>query len=80
MEKHGSTLMESYRRFPQLGFNRRARLKIQPSPEGILNTGEVFGFVVAEMDLNRNLTAKTLRIPLRPFEQSMTRPKRMALN
>ena len=47
MQKHGLTLPESYRRFPQLGFSRRARLKIQPSPEGILQNGKVFGVVVA---------------------------------
>ncbi len=44
---HGVTLREGYRRFPELGFTKGARLTIQPSPEGLLNTGEVFGLVVA---------------------------------
>ena len=44
---HGVTLRDGYRRFPELGFTRGARLTIQPSPEGLLNTGEVFGLVVA---------------------------------
>src|SRR5262249_44020314 len=44
---HGVTLRDGYRRFPELGFTKGARLMIQPSPEGLLNTGEVFGLVVA---------------------------------
>ena len=44
---HGLTLQEGYRRFPGLGFSKRARLVIQPSPEGLLQTGEVFGLLVA---------------------------------
>src|SRR5262245_1058441 len=44
---HGISLRDGYRRFPELGFTRGARLTIQPSPEGLLNTGEVFGLVVA---------------------------------
>ena len=44
---HGLTLRDGYRRFPELGFTKGARLTIQPSPEGLLNTGEVFGLVVA---------------------------------
>jgi site-specific DNA recombinase len=44
---HGVTLRDGYRRFPELGFTKGARLTIQPSPEGLLNTGEVFGLVVA---------------------------------
>ena len=36
-------IKESYRKFPELGFTKRARLVIQPSPEGLLQTGEVFG-------------------------------------
>jgi hypothetical protein len=44
---HGVTLRDGYRRFPELGFTKGARLTIQPSPEGLLNTGEVFGMVVA---------------------------------
>ena len=47
MAVHGLTLRESYRRFPELGFNERARLLVQPSPEGLLKTGEVFGLMVA---------------------------------
>ena len=44
---HGIALQDSYRRFPELGFTKGARLTIQPSPAGLLNTGEVFGLVVA---------------------------------
>ena len=47
MAVHGLTLRESYRKFPELGFNKRARLLVQPSPEGLLKTGEVFGLMVA---------------------------------
>jgi site-specific DNA recombinase len=47
LAQHGLTLQEGYRKFPELGFNKRARLVIQPSPDGLLQTGEVFGFVVA---------------------------------
>ena len=47
MRRHGLTLEDAYRKFAELGFNRGARLSIQPSPEGLLNTGEVFGLVVA---------------------------------
>jgi DNA invertase Pin-like site-specific DNA recombinase len=45
--RHGLSMREGYRRFPQLGFTKRARLVIQPSPEGLLQTGEVFGLLVA---------------------------------
>ena len=44
---HGVSLRDGYRRFPELGFTKGARLMIQPSPEGLLNTGKVFGLVVA---------------------------------
>jgi hypothetical protein len=47
MRRHGLTLQDAYREFAELGFNRGARLLIQPSPESLLNTGEVFGLVVA---------------------------------
>src|SRR5215470_3902734 len=47
LARHGVTLHEGYRKFPELGFTKGARLLIQPSPEGLLNTGEVFGLVVA---------------------------------
>jgi hypothetical protein len=47
LAQHGLTLREGYRRFPELGFSKRARLVIQPSPEGLLQTGEVFGLLVA---------------------------------
>ena|ERR1043166_9936553 len=40
---HGLTLREGYKRFPELGFTKRARLLIQPSPQGLLQTGEVYG-------------------------------------
>lgn len=42
MARHGLDLKESYRKFPELGFTKRARLVIQPSSEGLLRTGEVF--------------------------------------
>src|SRR6266446_4778632 len=45
--RHGLTLQEGYKKFPELGFTRRARLLIQPSPQGLLQTGEVFGLLVA---------------------------------
>jgi hypothetical protein len=38
---------DGYRRYPLLGFTRRARLLIQPSPDGLLNTAKVFGLMVA---------------------------------
>ena len=41
MAGHCLDLKEAYRRFPQLGFNRRARLLIQPGPNGLLRTVEV---------------------------------------
>lgn len=47
LAQHGLTLQEGYRKFPELGFNKKARLLIQPSPEGLLQTGEVFGLMVA---------------------------------
>ena len=47
LAQHGLTLQEGYRRFPELGFSKRARLVIQPSPDGLLKTGEVFGLMVA---------------------------------
>ena len=45
--QHGLTLQEGYRKFPELGFNKKARLVIQPSPEGLLQTEKVFGLMVA---------------------------------
>jgi hypothetical protein len=47
MATHGQTLQDAYRAYPGLGFSQGARLLVEPSPEGLLNTGEVFGFVVA---------------------------------
>ncbi|MGD0267356.1 MAG: hypothetical protein ABSD47_20780 [Candidatus Methylomirabilota bacterium] len=47
MRTHGLTIQESYRRFPGLGFNKKARLQVQPSPAGILRSGKVFGLMVA---------------------------------
>ena len=47
LARHGLSLSEGYRKFPELGFTKRARLVIQPSPEGLLRTGEVFGLLVA---------------------------------
>ena len=45
--QHGLTLTEGYKKFPELGFTKRARLMVQPSPQGLLQTGEVFGLLVA---------------------------------
>ena len=41
MAGHSLDLTEAYRRFPQLGFNRRARLVIQPGPNQLMRTVEV---------------------------------------
>src|SRR5262245_28028671 len=38
---------EGYLRFPEPGFTKGARRLIQPGPEALLNTGKVFGLVVA---------------------------------
>ncbi len=45
MARHDLSLEEAYRRFPQLGFNRKARLIIQPGPISRLGTIEVHGEV-----------------------------------
>ena len=45
--RHGLGLSEGYRSLPELGLTKGARLMIQPSPEGLLNTGKVFGLLVA---------------------------------
>jgi site-specific DNA recombinase len=45
--QHGLNLQEGYRRYPELGFTKGARLNVQPSPAGLLRTGEVFGLMVA---------------------------------
>jgi hypothetical protein len=47
MKTHGLTVKESYRRFPGLGFSKKARLLVQPSQEGILRNAQVFGLKVA---------------------------------
>jgi len=47
LARHGQSMREAYRRFPELGFAKRARLVVQPSPEGVLQNGEVFGLMVA---------------------------------
>ena len=47
MKTHGLTLDKAYREFPGLGFTKKARLFIQPSPSGILNTLKVHCSVVA---------------------------------
>ncbi len=41
--RHRLGMADGYRRYPRLGFTKRARLLIQPSPDGLLNTAEVFG-------------------------------------
>ncbi len=45
MAAHQLALREAYRLFPTLGFNRKARLVIQPGPHGLFDTLEVFGEV-----------------------------------
>ena len=61
---HGVALRDGYRRFPELGFTKGARLIIQPSPEGLLNTAKVFGLVVA--GARNHLPAnRLLEFPLR---------------
>ena len=50
MRRHWLTLQDGYREFAELGFNRGARLLIQPSAEGLLNTGEVFGLMLPGLD------------------------------
>ena len=42
LAQHGLSLQVGYRRFPELGFSKRARLVVQPSPNGLLKAGEVF--------------------------------------
>jgi DNA invertase Pin-like site-specific DNA recombinase len=41
MRRHALSLEEVYRRFPQLGFNRKARLVIQPGPHSLFPALEV---------------------------------------
>ncbi len=48
MACHELGLQEAYRRFPQLGFNRRARLVIQPGPHSLFGTLEVYGEVAGD--------------------------------
>ena len=47
MQAHGLSMAEAYQQFPGLGFNKEARLQVQPSPDGILRKGKLFGLVVA---------------------------------
>jgi site-specific DNA recombinase len=49
--KHALGLQECYRKFPQLGFNRCARIIIQPSSSGLLSTSKVFSLMVASHGL-----------------------------
>lgn len=42
LARHGLGMEDGYRRYPLLGFTKRARLLVQPSPDGLLNTAEVF--------------------------------------
>jgi hypothetical protein len=53
--KHGLGLQESYRKFPQLGFNRCARVIIQLSAPGLLSTGKVFGLTIARHGVERSI-------------------------
>ena len=47
MAKHGLSIVQTYQRFPQLGFTRNACLVVEPHPEGIIRGGKVFGLMVA---------------------------------
>ena len=47
LAKHGLTLPTAYNSYPGLGFTKKARLIVQPSPSGILNTMKVNCSVVA---------------------------------
>jgi site-specific DNA recombinase len=49
--KHGLGLEESYRKFPQLGFNRCTRVIIKPSGGGMLHSAKVFCLMVAGQGL-----------------------------
>ncbi len=51
LRKHGFGIEESYRKFPQLGFNRRTRVIIQPSAGGMLHAGKMRGLMVAGQGL-----------------------------
>ena len=55
LEKHGLGLEESYRKFPQLGFNRCTRVIIKPTAGGMLPTGKVFGLMVAGQGLELSI-------------------------
>ena len=55
LEKHGLGLEESYRKFPQLGFNRCTRVIIKPTAGGLLPTGKVFGLMVAGQGLELSI-------------------------
>ncbi len=57
--KHGLGLEESYRKFPQLGFNRCTRVIIQPIAGGMLPTDKVFGLMVAGQGLELPITGET---------------------
>ena len=46
-QRYGLTLPEAYKAFPGLGFTKKARLQLQPSPSGILKTLQVYCSVVA---------------------------------
>lgn len=47
LKKHGLTRSECLRIYPGAGFTKKARLSIEPSPEGIVGAGKAFGLVVA---------------------------------
>jgi hypothetical protein len=46
-QRHALTLEEAYKSYPALGFTKKPRLIIQPSPEGIVNTLKVDCSMVA---------------------------------
>ena len=56
LEKHGLSLEESYRKFPQLGFNRCTRVIIKPTAGGMLHTGKVFCLMVAGQGLELSIS------------------------
>jgi len=53
--KHGLGLEETYRKFPQLGFSKYARLLIQPCETGLLGRAKVDGLMVADQGLELSI-------------------------
>ena len=47
MKWYGLTMEETYRRYAELCFNKKARLHLQPTQDGILPNTKMLGLVVA---------------------------------